>query len=206
MPVIHLLRHGHVQNPDDILYGRLPGYALSAAGREMATAAAGYLKDNGHDVARVVSSPLERAQETARAVAEAFGLRVETDERLIEADNSFEGENVHPFAKYLVRPRRLWSLRNPFRPSWGEPYAEQRDRMMAAILKAAGREKARETVLVSHQLPIWVVRLAFEGRRLAHDPRRRQCSLGSLTSLTVEEGAIVSYEYAEPAGHIAVST
>jgi len=206
MPVIHLLRHGHVHNPDGILYGRLPGYSLSTAGREMAKAAARYLKDNGHDVVRVVSSPLERAQETARAVAEAFGCAVETDERLIEADNSFEGENVHPFAKYLVRPRRLWSLRNPFRPSWGEPYTEQRDRMMAAVLEAAEREPERETVLVSHQLPIWVVRLASEGRRLAHDPRHRQCSLGSLTSLTVEDGAIVACGYAEPAGHIAVPT
>ncbi len=206
MPVIHLLRHGHVHNPDGILYGRLPGYSLSTAGREMAKAAARYLKDNGHDVVRVVSSPLERAQETARAVAEAFGCAVETDERLIEADNSFEGENVRPFAKYLVRPRRLWSLRNPFRPSWGEPYTEQRDRMMAAVLEAAEREPERETVLVSHQLPIWVVRLASEGRRLAHDPRHRQCSLGSLTSLTVEDGAIVACGYAEPAGHIAVPT
>lgn len=204
MPVVHLLRHGHVHNPDGILYGRRTGFHLSDAGREMAKAAAQYLEENGNDVARVVSSPLQRAQETAQAVAEAFGLTVETDERLTESANTFEGVKVRPFAKFLVRPKRLWSLRNPFRPSWGEPYTEQRDRMMAAIMDAAEREETGETVLVSHQQPIWMVRLAFEGRRLAHDPRRRQCSLGSLTSLTLEDGTIVGLEYAEPSAHIVV--
>jgi broad specificity phosphatase PhoE len=204
MPVIHLLRHGHVYNPDKILYGRLPGFRLSEAGEEMAVAATRYLKDNGHDVARLVSSPLLRAQQTAKAIAEAYGLEIETDERLIESRNSFEGENVRPFVKYLLKPKRLWSLRNPFGPSWGEPFIEQQERMMAAVLDAARREPVRETVLVSHQQPIWIVRLTVEGRRLAHDPQRRRCSLGSLTSLKIEDGKVVRLDYAEPAAHIAV--
>lgn len=204
MPIVHLLRHGHVYNPDKILYGRLPDFRLSEAGEEMAIAAAGFLKANGHDVARLVSSPLLRAQQTAKAVAEVYGLEIETDERLIESSNSFEGENVHPFAKYLLRPKRLWSLRNPFRPSWGESFVEMQARMMAAVFDAALREPVRETVLVSHQQPIWMVRLTVEGRRLAHDPRSRRCSLGSLTSLTIEDGKVVRLDYAEPAAHIVV--
>ncbi|MBN2177331.1 MAG: histidine phosphatase family protein [Demequinaceae bacterium] len=204
MPIIHLLRHGHVHNPQGILYGRLPGFRLSEAGEEMARVVAGHLRTNGHDIGRLVSSPLLRAQQTAEAIADAFGLKVETDERLIESQNSFEGEDVHPFAKYLLQPKRLWSLRNPFKPSWGEPYVEQRDRVMAAVMDAAQKEPNRESVLVSHQLPIWVTRLSVEGRRLAHDPRRRRCSLASLTSLSIEDGKVVRLDYSEPAVHVAV--
>lgn len=206
MPIIHLLRHGHVHNPEGILYGRLPGFRLSETGLEMARVAAEHLHANGHDIARIVSSPLLRAQETAKAIKDVFGGEVETDERLIESWNSFEGERVHPFARFLLHPKRLWSLRNPFRPSWGEPFVDQRDRMMDAVVDAARQEPVRETVLVSHQQPIWLVRLTHEGRRLAHDPRRRQCALASLTSLTIEDGTVTRLDYVEPAAHVSVPT
>jgi broad specificity phosphatase PhoE len=198
MPTVHLLRHGHVHNPEGILYGRLPDFRLSATGEEMARVAAAHLKAAGYDVARVVASPLLRAQQTAQPIGEAFGVAVETDERLIEAGNSFEGLRIHPIAKFLVHPQRLWAVRNPCRPSWGEPYVEQRDRMIAAVLDAARAEPARDTVLVSHQLPIWVTRLSVEGRRLAHDPRKRQCALGSLTSLAIEDGKVIGVGYSAP--------
>lgn len=204
MPVIHLLRHGHVHNPERVLYGRLPEFRLSDAGQEMARAVARHLKAEGRDIRRVVASPLLRAQQTARAIADEFGLKVETDERLIESENSFQGERMRPFARFLVRPRRLWSIRNPVRPSWGEPYVEQKDRMIAAVMDAARAQPEGETVLVSHQLPIWVTRLAAEGRRLAHLPGSRRCALASLTSLTVESGEIVKVDYAQPARHVVV--
>jgi broad specificity phosphatase PhoE len=59
-----------------------------------------------------------------------------------------------------------------------------------------------EAVIVSHQLPIWVTRLAVEGRRLWHDPRKRECSLASLTTFTYEDDAIVSVAYSEPAADL----
>ncbi len=65
---------------------------------------------------------------------------------------------------------------------------------------AAAREKARghEAVLVSHQLPIWIARLAAEERRLWHDPRSRQCTLASLTSLTYDGDTLAAITYTEP--------
>ena len=66
--VVHLLRHGEVDNPHGIIYGRLPGYHLSANGQAMAAAAADYFSERA--VVALFSSPLERAQETARPVAE----------------------------------------------------------------------------------------------------------------------------------------
>jgi broad specificity phosphatase PhoE len=194
--VVHLLRHGEVFNPEGVLYGRLPGYYLSDLGKQMAVRAADALADR--DVALVVSSPMERAQQTAAPVAERHGLPVEIDPLLIEADNVFEGQRVSVGDGVLRQPRAWRHLYNPFRPSWGEPFAEVADRMLTAV--AAAREKARghEAVLISHQLPIWVARLAAEDRRLWHDPRARQCSLASLTSLTYDADTLVAITYTEP--------
>jgi broad specificity phosphatase PhoE len=71
--VVHLLRHGEVHNPNHVLYGRLPGYHLSANGLMMAAAAADYF--DGRPVAAVFASPLERAQETAQPAADYFDGR-----------------------------------------------------------------------------------------------------------------------------------
>jgi broad specificity phosphatase PhoE len=196
--IVHLLRHGEVHNPDKVLYGRLPGYRLSAAGEGMAATAAKWFLDK--DVTYLVSSPLERALQTAAPIAEALSLPVAVDERLIEAGNAFEGLRVGAGEGVLRAPRHWWKLRNPFRPSWGEPYVEIAARMLRAVEVARDAARGHEAVLVSHQLPIWALRLHVEGRRYAHDPRRRQCGLASVTSLTYEGERIVDVAYAEPAG------
>jgi len=195
---VHLMRHGEVHNPGKILYGRLPGFRLSADGEAMAEKAAAWFA--GRDVTLLVSSPLERAQQTAQPLAEAFDLPVTTDDRLIEAGNAFEGLRVGVGDGVLRAPRHWWKLRNPFRPSWGEPYVEIAARMLRAVEAARDTARGHEAVLVSHQLPIWTLRLHVEGRRYAHDPRRRQCGLASVTSLTYTGDRITSVTYAEPAG------
>ena len=193
--VVHLLRHGEVHNPQGLLYGRLPGYHLSENGRSMADMVAKALA--GRDIVALRSSPLERAQETAAPLAKALGLPVETDTRLIEAANVFEGMVVGSMFRTPGNYRYLW---NPRRPSWGEPYAEIVTRMRAAVDDVRAQARGHEAVLVSHQLPIWVIRLAAEGRKLSHDPRRRQCALASVTSLTFEGDRLASVGYSEPAG------
>ena len=196
--VVHLLRHGEVHNPAKILYGRLPGFRLSADGEAMAEKAAAWFA--GRDVARLVSSPLERAQQTAAPLAEELGLPVTIDERLIEAGNAFEGTRFRGRDGALRVPANWWKLRNPLRPSWGEPYVEIAARMLAAVEAARDAARGHEVVLVSHQLPIWTLRMHVEGRRYAHDPRRRQCSLASITSLTYDGDRFQRVDYAEPAG------
>lgn len=198
--VVHLLRHGEVHNPDGVLYGRLPGFVLSAMGHQMAKAAARAL--SGHEVATVVSSPLERARETSVPIAEHFGVDVQVDERLIEAGNVFEGRTFGVGDGSLRRPGHWRHLVNPFKPSWGEPYSQIAGRMLAAMGEARDRVRGREAVCVSHQLPIWTVRSHVEGRRLWHDPRRRECALASLTSFVYEGDDIVEVTYREPAAHL----
>lgn len=196
--IVHVLRHGEVHNPNGILYGRLPGFGLSVAGRAQAGAVARALSD--HDLALVIASPLQRAQETAAPIAGEHGLIVRTDENLIEAGNTFEGLRVSVGDGALRKPRHWWKLRDPFTPSWGEPYLQIAHRMLAAVNKARVEAAGREAVLVSHQLPVWTLRRFLQGQRLWHDPRHRQCSLASLTSLVYQGDTLVDIVYSEPAG------
>jgi len=195
--VVHVMRHGEVENPEGVLYGRLPGYHLSELGRRMADRVAEHLAER--DITHVVASPLERAQETAAPIGKAHGLDVAVDERLIEAANAFQGKTFGVGDGALRRPANWRHLTNPFRPSWGEPYIDQVVRMMGALGAARDAARGHEAVCVSHQLPIWIVRSFAERRRLWHDPRKRQCTLASLTTFTYRGDKIVSIGYSEPA-------
>jgi len=196
--VVHMLRHGEVHNPRGILYGRLPGFHLSLRGQEQARLVAETLA--GHDITHVVASPLQRAQETAAPMAERLGLEIAVDDNLIESANDFEGLRVAVGDGALTRPRHWPKLRDPFTPSWGEPYLQIAHRMMAAANSAREAARGHEAVCVSHQLPVFTLRRFLEGRRLWHDPRRRQCGLASLTSLVYEDDLLVDIVYSEPAG------
>lgn len=198
--VVHLLRHGEVHNPGGVLYGRLPGYHLSELGQRMAERAASWF--GGRPVTHLVSSPLERAQETAEPTAEAFGLEPLVDARVVEAGNQFEGKTFGVGDGALWHPAIWWRLRNPWRPSWGEPYALIAARMLAAAADARDAARGTEAVIVSHQLPVWIARCAVEGRRFAHDPRRRQCALASVTSITYAGDRVRAVAYSEPAADL----
>jgi broad specificity phosphatase PhoE len=195
---IHVVRHGEVYNPEGILYGRLPGFHLSDKGIQQAQAVAEALADR--DVVAVIASPLQRAQETAAPIAARHGLPVDTDADLIESTNFFEGRRIGPGDGAWRDPRVWWQLRNPFTPSWGEPYSQIAARMVTAIDKARARAAGREIVCVSHQLPVWTLRLQVTGKRLWHDPRHRQCAVASVTSLIYSGERLTGVQYSEPGG------
>jgi broad specificity phosphatase PhoE len=204
MATVHLLRHGEVYNPDHVLYGRLPGFRLSELGERQAVAAAEWLAQR--DIAYIVSSPLERAQQTAEPLAGKLGLDIDVDERLIEADNHLQGRNVAG-GKGLFKDVSNWKyFRNPIRPSWGEPYAQIAERVLAAARTAHERAGGRDAVGVTHQLPIVCARRRARGQRLFHDPRRRECALASVTSFTFAGDDIVRVSYHEPAAALPSGT
>jgi broad specificity phosphatase PhoE len=197
---VHLLRHGEVNNPDGILYGRRDGYHLTPRGVQMAERVAETLASR--DVTLIRTSPLERTRETAEPTATALGLEIEPDERVIESSNVFEGQPFGQGDRILRKPGYWKYLWNPFKPSWGEPYRQVVDRMMAAVHDARRAAEGHEAVIVSHQLPIWITRLHVENRSFLHDPRRRQCTLCSLTSLEFEGEDLKRLVYSEPAGDL----
>lgn len=193
MPVtVHLIRHGQVENPKGVIYGRLPGYHLSERGIRQAKGAAEHLRDA--DLATIWASPLERAQETAAEIAAPHGLEVVTDDRLIESGNTFEGVGRtvwHLFSN----PAHWWRFRNPLKPSWGESFAEIRVRMMSAITDAAAGAEGREIAIVSHQTPVMVARLALAKRRVPPWLAGAPCETGSVSTLVLEDGAVLSASY-----------
>jgi broad specificity phosphatase PhoE len=211
---VHLLRHGEVHNPDGVLYGRLPEFHLSELGQEMARTLAEHFSRRAAGGARITylaASPLDRAQETARPTSDALKLQIHTDERIIEAENYFEGMKVTKAE--LRRPKHWPRLVNPLRPSWGEPYKNQASRVMEAVQDARLRAielaagdfgtDGPEAIMVSHQLPIWATRLSAEGKPLWHDPRKRECTLTSITSLVFDDaGTLLRVQYSEPAASL----
>jgi broad specificity phosphatase PhoE len=193
--VVHLLRHGEVYNPEHVLYGRLPNFHLSDLGRLMADAAAEYFADR--DVVALFASPLERAQETAQPTARVRGLEVQTDAGLIESGNVLEGKTIS-LARLGLNPLNWRYLWNPFTPSWGEPYQEVANRVWQVVERARDAARGHEAVCVSHQLPIWITRLKAEKRPYFHNPNKRQCALGSVTSFSFDGDALSGVSYAVP--------
>jgi broad specificity phosphatase PhoE len=198
--IVHLLRHGEVHNPEGVLYGRRDGYHLSDLGRQMAQRVADTIGDR--DITHLRSSPLERAQETAAPVAAARGLTPVIDPRVIESSNVFEGKRFGMGDNALKKPSTWVHLWNPWKPSWGEPYKRVTARMLAAVHDAREAAEGHEALIVSHQLPIWITRLAVEKRSFVHDPRKRQCTLCSLTSLHFTGDQMTMVAYSEPAGDL----
>ncbi len=198
---VHVARHGEVENPNKILYGRQPGWRLSNRGQQMAETLGEWSKPLNIGALHV--SPLQRAQETAAPIARAHGLEITTDERLIEAGNVFEGKSFELGSGVLKHPASWRHLYNPWKPSWGEPYEEQINRMLAAVFAAHKAANGKDAIIVSHQLPIWILRSAIEGRSLLHDPRKRICTLASVTSIHFDDQGVISgLSYSEPAGHL----
>ena len=198
---VHVIRHGEVENPGKILYGRQPGWRLSTRGQEMAQVLGEWSK--AIDLGALHVSPLQRAQETAAPIAKAHGIAITTDDRLIEAANIFEGKSFELGSGVLKHPSSWRHLYNPWKPSWGEPYEEQINRMLAAIFAAHKAANGKDAIVVSHQLPIWITRSAIEGRSMLHDPRKRECTLASVTSIHFDnDGVISGLTYSEPAAHL----
>lgn len=199
---IHLVRHGEVFNPQGVLYGRLPGYGLSDLGRQMADAAARDLVARARPVGALVSSPLQRTQQSAEPIAAAFGLEPALDDRVIEPTNRFEGMRMRGRDSAL-RDVRNWSfLVNPWEPSWGEPFRSIVARMLHAMDDAWNATDG-DAVIVSHQLPIWMVHRRVAGKSLAHDPRRRRCALSSITTFERRGSTFVEVGYRDPAAGLA---
>jgi broad specificity phosphatase PhoE len=188
-----------VHNPDGILYGRIPGFHLSELGHRMAEAAAESFA--GHPVTRLVVSPLQRTQESAAPWAERFGLDIVTDDRVIEPHNWFEGKRMRQAIRY---PSAWIQLRNPRKPSWGEPYRSVEARMLEAVESAFDETASGEAVIVSHQMPIVMVSRSVRGLRLPHDPRSRRCSLSSITTLRRDGDRFIEVDYQEPAKELLV--
>ncbi len=161
---IHLIRHGEVHNPDHVVYASLPGFGLSALGRLQAREAARYLGSS--PVVAVWSSPLERALDTAAAIAGRFGVPVLVEPDLIEWKMADHWAGIVWEDLPERRPGELEAyLENP----WDLPFASESldqlaQRMRQAIASLHTRHPEGDVVVVSHQDPVQAARLSLTGR------------------------------------------
>lgn len=158
---LYLVRHGEVENPDHLVYADLQGFGLSQRGKSQAAAIGDHLRTTG--ITTIFTSPLERAQETARVISGATGATVITDAGLTEwriadrwagrhwesLDDEFPGE----LEAYLDHPHDL-----SFAP---ESLVEVAARMEAALRGAPA--VGTSTAVVSHQDPIQALRRSVTG-------------------------------------------
>lgn len=151
--LVLLVRHAVTAKTGHVLPGRAPGLHLSEDGRRDADALARRIASVPR-VWAVYSSPLERARETAAAIARALGLPVRVDPGLLECDfGRWTG-------KSLARLRRsaAWQTvqRHPsgFRFPGGESFVEMQSRMVGAISRLVTAHPGQTIVAVSHADPI----------------------------------------------------
>lgn len=188
-PIVYLVRHGEVDNPEGVLYGRLDGFGLTSRGARMARAAADALAAADVHPVALYASPLLRARESAQPISDTFGLPIGTEPRLIETANVFEGRPLLEVHRAWRYPRNWRHLVRPWVPSWGEPYQQIADRMVAAMRDAARRSGGGDVVMVSHELPIWMVHRRLAGEPLRHNPALRRCALSSVTGFRYDPEA-----------------
>ncbi|MDR2083180.1 MAG: phosphoglycerate mutase family protein [Candidatus Ancillula trichonymphae] len=186
--IVHMLRHAQVHNPEKMVYERLPDFHLSAKGVDMADAMSKFVQCHKSlsSIECVISSPLERAIETAHPTVKRLKLPLLLDERLLESKNYFAGIKISGIVTDIVKNGHLKYMTNPFKPSWGETYLDISLRMTSIIEEVKNKYKNQQILLVSHQLPIFIARRTYEKKHLWHNPRRRACALASLTSLVFD--------------------
>lgn len=144
---IYLVRHGEVHNPQQVLYGRLPGFGLSKRGQEQARTLG--LKLHGKKISKIYASPLERAQETAKLAGEVFGIsEVVSDMRLLEVDMPFAGISMRKFMAMGNTYKEKFFAQGMERP---ETMAARMQAFLQDILKL---HQGQKILAVSHGDPI----------------------------------------------------
>jgi broad specificity phosphatase PhoE len=186
--LVHLVRHGHVHNPRKVVYGRLAGFHLSEDGRRQAEAAAEHL--SARRVARVYSSPLERARATADVIAQRTGAEVEVRDAVIETDVG-DGWLGRPWSEVRSRRSAQWNsyLHRPHEVDFmGETFEEAGRRVAAEVRALAAGHPGEEIVVVSHGDPLKAGILALTGGHV-RDLHRHPVPTGGIVTVEVGEGA-----------------
>ena len=199
MTTVYLVRHSDVENPQSVLYGHLDGFPLSELGRRRAEALAGRLAGSG--IRRIVSSPLERARETAGIIAGALPepVAIEIDPALREAEFSRYLQGVRFWMVPLLRPRwYLHKMRRGMMPG-DEAIADLGGRVLDVARRVAAETPDRTSALVSHADPLQAAWILLDGRPHNEvEMYRRGVDRAGLLKVDFENGVPVAWEYQSP--------
>jgi broad specificity phosphatase PhoE len=148
--VIVLVRHGETDaNRAGLLLGRA-NPTLNERGRAQAAAVAAALRRD--PVSLILTSPLDRARETAAAIGGATGVEVEVEPSLTEMDyGDWDGRRVADLPPAVAA---RWRADPAFAPPGGESLAELRGRVGPCTLALLERAADGTVIVVSHVSPI----------------------------------------------------
>jgi len=151
--VIVGIRHARVENPENVVYARLQGFHLSERGRDEAAGLGREL--SSAPVTAVYSSPLERAAETAAALARPHGVEVVMDDRLLEWSFWVRWQGL-PWSRIRERdPDLLEAYANdPSAAATGQPLEEAGRDVLAWAGDAERRHPDGLVIGVSHEAPL----------------------------------------------------
>jgi broad specificity phosphatase PhoE len=196
---LYLIRHADVENPNKVLYGHLDGFQLSALGRAQAAALGDRLQSE--DLSRIVSSPLDRAVETARLINERLARPavLESDPELREAEFSRYLQGLPYWQVPLRRP--LWFVHKARRGLVpGDESIDKLGGRVLSVVRRLAREHPGETMaVVSHADPLNAAWIVLDGR--PHNERemyRKTIDKAGMLSLEMEGETPVSWEYVPP--------
>jgi broad specificity phosphatase PhoE len=188
-----------VENPHRVLYGHLPGFHLSALGREQSAAVGRRLRSEG--ISLIVHSPLERATETAEIIASELARRppLETDPKLIEAEFSRYLQGV-PYWQIPVR-RPLWFVHKARRGLLpGDETIEVMGKRVLDVVRRLAAERPGEAMaLVSHADPLNAAWILLDGRpQHEREMHRKGVGKAGMLRLEMEGETPKSWEYVPP--------
>ena len=199
---LSFVRHGEVQNPKRIFYGRLPGFGLSEAGRRQAYAAAESLRKA--PLRALYTSELLRARETADIIQSAHAELVPIPSPLLlEVYSPYEG------TPYRVMEGRGWDLYNSMPAGYEQP-ADVLARVHQFIARMRVRHSGEHIVAVTHGDPIAFLILWAHGRRVGPQSQAALYEIGipggypqpaSITTLTYckgEDAEVPAVEHVVP--------
>ncbi len=148
-----LLRHGQTPMSVQKRYAGRSDVPLTDIGVAQAAAAAKRLAQAG--VGAIVTSPLQRAVQTAEEVAAVTGLPVVTDEGFRETDfGAWEGLTFAEVRERWPSEMTAWLADSAVAPPGGESLAEVSERVTAALHRLLADRKGQTILIVSHVTPI----------------------------------------------------
>lgn len=155
--LIYLVRHGEVQNPNDIFYSRLPGFGLSEKGKQEAAQAGEFLKKV--HIACIYASPLLRAKQTAEIIRTKTALQeVYYSKRLLEVRSSQQGKK---FSELGIEQREVYF--SPKRTHIDETFEQIAQRGLHAVEILAKKHPGKRIVAISHGDVIMMLRSVING-------------------------------------------
>lgn len=184
--VIFFIRHGQVHNPKSIIYGRLPGFSLSAGGKTRIKEIAEELKDKG--IKYLYTSPMLRARQTAAIIGKKLGLVPKVSRLLIETNLIIAGIPLSVF-KSKIQPK----IYDPqFIRKGQESIEAQAKRMLKFVHLMEKCHRGGKIAVVSHGDPIMILRTTMMGAKFTYKYKKEHyLKPGYFAVLTAENGRYI---------------